>query len=434
MFDTKPSIKISNSSQKTFNEIIQSETSILCGKNNCGKTWILQRIHSKLGKEAIYLGVSRLQNFSVLGNVGPNSNKDKQNIEFLRKIATSKQNIDSSNWSLQRSISYLTNEKRELLFKIVWELLGSEMTIRNVISDNDMSQKYISVDGFNLGYTSSGFRQIVSILCSLLDEDYKYFIIDEPEQGISPENQAILADFLFDIDKRKEFFPHIKKIFIATHSISFINRKDLKTNYYVSRNNLLIEIIQQTTYQELNNLQFFLLGNRFESLYLPSIILLVEGICDFQFFKKVISIFFPDSTISVISCNGDNKIKEYLHFIKSMLGQLQKSPYSNRIVAVLDSIHQKGLSNQLKKMGVPSENIIVWEKNGIEHYYPKGVLVKIFGNHETLEIDSDLVSANGIKIKKTELVDLVCQNLSHDDIFTEEFNQKFFSRIKALTY
>ena len=83
------------------------------------------------------------------------------------------------------------------------------MELKFTAPDNSMSQKYISVDGHNISYTSSGYRLITTLITSLLDDEYDTFLIDEPELGISPEAQGLFADFLFDKDIRKKYFGRI---------------------------------------------------------------------------------------------------------------------------------------------------------------------------------------------------------------------------------
>ena len=151
------------------------------------------------------------------------------------------------------------------------------MEIKETVPGNSMSQKYISCNGHNISYTSSGFRLIATLLTSLLDSDYDTFLIDEPELGISPEAQGILADFLFDRAHREKYFPHIRTIVFATHSTVFLDRRKIDNNYVVSKQGDEIDLRQVATLGELNKVHFFLLGNRFETLYLPSVILLVEG-------------------------------------------------------------------------------------------------------------------------------------------------------------
>ncbi|MGY0406713.1 hypothetical protein, partial [Pseudoalteromonas sp. SYSU M81241] len=67
---------------------------------------------------------------------------------------------------------------------------------------------------------------------------------------------------------------------------------------------------------------------------------------------------------------------------KNMFGDLNKSPYHNRILAIIDSVHQNGLKNKLINQGIPEENIVIWDKNGIEYYYPEEIMFKIFGQYD----------------------------------------------------
>ena len=189
-----------------------------------------------------------------------------------------------------------------------------------------MSQKYISCDGHNISYTSSGFRLITTLVTSLLDEDYDTFLIDEPELGISPEAQGVLADFLFDRAHRQKYFPHIKTLVFATHSTIFLDKLNISNNYTVSKAGDEISVSPVQTQADFNSIHFFLLGNRFETLYLPSSIILVEGKCDHKFIERVISLKHSSSQISVIAANSDNRIKEVLTVAKGLLSDLQRSP------------------------------------------------------------------------------------------------------------
>jgi len=109
------------------------------------------------------------------------------------------------------------------------------------------------------------------------------------------------------------------------------------------------------------------LGNRFESLYLPSAIVIVEGKTDHSYLERVISTQFPGKQLSLFNATSDNRTKEVLHIVKTLLGDLQKSPYKERIFIVLDSVHGAGLSQTLSEMGVPKDNVIIWTKNYESH-------------------------------------------------------------------
>src|SRR5439155_10426513 len=122
----------------------------------------------------------------------------------------------------------------------------------------------------NLSFTSSGFRLITTLVTSLLDPDFDTFLIDEPELGISPEAQGILSDFLFDRAHRATYFSHIKTLVFASHSTIFLDRTHITNNYAVEKRGDEIFVKQVQSQADFNGIHFFLLGNRFETLYLPS--------------------------------------------------------------------------------------------------------------------------------------------------------------------
>src|SRR5690606_7680542 len=119
---------------------------------------------------------------------------------------------------------------------------------------------------------------------------------------------------------------------------------------------------------------------------LPSAIILVEGKTDHAFIQRVLATLFPNHQFSVITANSDSRIKEILNLTRGLLTDLQKSPYRDRIYAVLDSVHGAGLKNSLLAMGLPQENVVIWSLNGIEHLYPGEVLEGIFGSGGALSI------------------------------------------------
>ena len=111
---------------------------------------------------------------------------------------------------------------------------------------------------------------------------------------------------------------------------------------------------------------------------MPTAIVIVEGKSDYKYIEHVLHTMFPYVRFSVIQANSDHRIREVFSVTKDLFGDIQKSPYKSRIFAVIDSIHGSGLPQHLENMGLPKENIIVWSKNGIEHYYPPIILSEIF--------------------------------------------------------
>lgn len=430
-----PKIKFNQESQENLDSIRESKLSVLCGRNNSGKSFLQRYLVKDIGSDAFYLGPARYNNFTHLSAYSPNNqSKEKKWKNLVNRFHNNRQNVDNSPLNLGNAIAELTNKKRDVLFGLLSDLLGSEIEIAHSVPNNNMSRKYVKVDGHNLSYTSSGFRLAATLLTALLNSDHSTFLIDEPELGLSPEIQGILSDFLFDESQRAEYFPHIESLILATHSPIFISRQKIDANYFISKENNTLTISQMSTVQDLNSLQFFLLGNRFETLFLPSIILLVEGICDYKYINKIVSTKYPDSNISVIQCNGDSRMKQIVSIANQMLQNINNSPYSNRIFAVLDKVHGDSLKQKLSQMGIKEENIITWSKNGIEYLYPKEILQQKFGEYEELNIQDDLISVNGVNLKKNDLAEHVVNRYSSDISLPKELNEKLISRIDDLVY
>ncbi|MFA7268205.1 MAG: hypothetical protein WC073_02550 [Sterolibacterium sp.] len=431
-YDQKPGTRFTDDSAAVLQNIRDSEYSVLVGRNNCGKSYLLKTLTQQWGQNASYLGPARYQNFNLLGYYTPNRNrKDQKWREFMNQWQQQNQNIDNSPVNLQQAIAELSDEQRDRLTKIVNTLLGVKLEIRHTVENNSMSQKYISCGGHNISYTSSGFRLITTLVTSLLDTDYDTFLIDEPELGISPEAQGILADFLFDRGHRAKYFPHIKSIVFATHSTIFLDRAHITNNYTIQKHGDEISVRRVENQIDFNGIHFFLLGNRFETLYLPSAIVLVEGKCDHAFIERVLAQRYASHLTSVIPAHSDSRIKEILNIAKGIFADLQKSPYRDRIFIVLDSVHSATLPDQLIAMGIPREHIVTWPKNGIEYYYPPLLVDKVFGTGAEIQIAGDVISRNGVSYNKGELSEKVVALLEPATPMHDDFTQLFLSRIEA---
>jgi hypothetical protein len=434
-YRTPPPTRISPTSAISLQELQGASIVILCGRNNSGKTFVLRQLAKAHGQGAAYLGPQRLSNFAALGAYGPNPNrrseKYNQLIDLLRQEG---QNIDSSPFSLQQAVAEMSDEHRGKLLTLMNQLLGTHAEISKTIPDNEMSQRYISVDGFNLSFTSSGFRLIITLLASFLDEDYTAFLVDEPEMGLSPEIQGVFADFLLQEENRRKFFPHMAQIVLATHSPIFLDRVTLGNNYVIDRIGSEITIRPVTSVQELNSLQFLLLGNRFETLFLPSAILLVEGKTDHAYLSRVMAMNFPSSLLSIIHCGDDSRLRQVLNIAVQMFNDLRRSPYADRIFVVTDAVHGTGLREHLMRSGVPERNIVVWSENGIEFLYPREILEQRFGSFKELKIQDDLVGANGTWENKSALGEFVLARLTDRSELPTELIEKLIVPLRELLY
>ena len=431
LYDQRPNTQFTPETNEALQKIRESEYAVLVGRNNCGKSYLLKSLTQQWGKKASYLGPARYQNFNVLGYYTPSRNRlDEKWNQFISQFQHQQhQNIDNSPINLQQAVAELSDAQRDKLVEIIELLLGVRLEILYTVDGNSMSQKYISCNGHNISFTSSGFRLIATLVTSLLDQDYDTFLIDEPELGISPEAQAILADFLFETEHRKKYFSHIKTLVFATHSTVFLDRKNVTNNHVVEKQGDFISVRSVSNIADLNRVHFFLLGNRFETLYLPSAIILVEGKTDHKFIERSINLKFPNAQVSVVQANSDSRIKEVLSIAKGIFRDIQKSPYKDRIFVVLDATHSSSLPQQLEEMGIERTNIVVWPKNGIEYYYPPTVVDRIYGMGEELSIDNDNISRNGLSYTKNQLADQVCAALTQDTQHHPEFHDLFLSKI-----
>lgn len=432
LYDQRPNTQFSEESQRALQGIRESEYAVLVGRNNCGKSYILKTLAQQWGSKASFVGPARYQNFNVLSYYTPNRNRlNDRYHQFLNQVNQSQQNIDNSPVNLQQAVAELSDAQRSKLIEIIDLLLGTKLEILHTVEGNSMSQQYISCNGHNLSYTSSGFRLIATLLTSLLDTDYDTFLIDEPELGISPEAQGILADFLFDRQHRQKYFSHIRTLVFATHSTVFLDRRNIKANHMVSKSGDFISIRPVETQADLNKVHFFLLGNRFETLYLPSAIVLVEGKTDHKFIDRAVALRFPSAQISIIQANSDSRIKEVLNIAKGIFGDLQRSPYKDRVFVVLDSVHGVGLPQQLQEMGVEQGNLVKWSLNGIEHFYPPTVLDSIYGLGGDIDIQGDVITRNGLSYTKNELSDRVCTLLTPATTHHPEFESHLLSALAS---
>jgi len=428
--DQRPNTTLSQNANALLSEIRNSRYAVLCGRNNCGKSYFLKLITQSVGETASFLGPARYQNFNVLSPYAPRpSQRSEKFQQWMQQWRNSTQNMDNSPFNLQQAIAELSDQKRGQLIEIMTSLLGSKMTMLHTIPENSMSQQYISVDGHNISFTSSGYRLIASLVTSLLNEEYDTFLIDEPELGISPEAQGVFSDFLFDDDNRKKYFGHIKTLVFATHSTVFLDRKNISNNYFVTKLGDEIDVSKVNSVSDINRIHFFLLGNRLESLYMPSAIVIVEGKCDHSFIERVLHVKYPDTRFSIISANTDSRIRDVFSVTKNLFGDIQKSPYQNRIFAVIDSVHGTGLPQHLTKMGMPEENVIVWSKNGIEYYYPSSIMEEIFHSLDEVTIDGDRITLNNLTYTKNELAEMVIRKINYDTEYNSEFTDKLLLRI-----
>ena len=112
---------------------------------------------------------------------------------------------------------------------------------------------------------------------------------------------------------------------------------------------------------------------------------------------------------------------------------MQKSPLRDRLFVVVDSVHPRGLQAELVQMGLPSDNFVVWSRNGIEYIYPMEIMRLIFSCTENdlaaLEIKDDVVELNGISKRKKDLCREVVRGIGPNTPLPQELESGLLSKL-----
>jgi len=385
-----------------------SPLTVLSGANNSGKSAYLKGLKQHLGRTAYFMGPVRFYHVHQIGSQPKNDNElNELENQFLSVVQHPQQNYEQNFLDLNRILISLTDTQRQTLLDLCSELIGGKFTLQQVDPANKLSMHYVDVDGTNLGHTSTGTRLLMTLLGTCMDTRFSAMLIDEPELGLSPRVQQAFADFLQDPVARKDVFPHLANVYLATHSHVFLDRREPTNNFTVSREGKRLSVSQVQSVSELHQLQFNLLGNDLETIFLPSALVLVEGKTDHKYLERAVELG----------------------------GDLQKSPYRGRLFVVVDSVHDASLKAALSAIGIPSEHIVEWEKNGIEYVYPSSLMANKFGCSEEalgeLAIDGDMVEVRGVTFRKSELCDDIVMRITPETVLPAELDDKLLKPLAS---
>lgn len=405
----------------------ESPLTVLSGSNNSGKSLTLKWLKSTLGRNAYMVGTNRFYHvYHFSSGIRDPSQLDQFENQFQSHFNQENYNHEQNPFDLNQIIIGLSDKKRSELFDLCGSLIGNTFEMKKVDDSNDLSPRYIDMDGQNLSVGSTGTRLLMTILGICMDDRFNTVLIDEPELGLSPKVQQALATFFDDQEARKKIFPHLSRIYLATHSQLMLSRRDIGSNFIISKDGKKISIQRIQSINDFHRLQFNLLGNSLESMYFPSAIVVVEGKTDHAFLDRVLQLRFPDRRIAVIHSGGD--VKKKIYSLKETLGELEKSPLRPRLFVVLDSVHQPGLREELVKLGVLENNVVTWNKNGIEYLYPPNVVSEVFccssNDLNDISLVGDRISLREISKTKNELATHVVAALSASSVYPQELLDK----------
>jgi predicted ATPase len=406
---------------------------VISGPNNSGKSLVLKWLKRRFGRDTYLIGTNRFYHVYHF-STGVRDPRQLDNFEnqFNQSFSQDEYNHEQNFYDLNSVIGALGDKKRDALFKLCGELIGSTFQLKRLEDDNELSARYIDMDGQNLSVGSTGTRLLMTILGICMDERYQRILIDEPELGLGPRVQQELCALLEDNKRRAEYFPHLKQIFISTHSHLFLSRMSMNDNFVVTKTGVNIALKQVELMSDFHRLQFNLLGNSLESMFFPSAIVVVEGKTDYEYLERILALKFPGRRITVIPANGD--VKRVVFGLSGAFGEITKSPFRQRLFVVLDSVHQRGLSAELQAMGVHAEHVICWDKNGIEYVYPATLMASVFAcdaaQIASVVMEGDVLKLNGIEKKKNDLKDEILKALDSTTELPEELRTKLLKPIE----
>ncbi|MDP1902229.1 MAG: AAA family ATPase [Rubrivivax sp.] len=409
---------------------------VLSGSNNSGKSLVLKHLFASLGPKSCLLTCNRLSSIDVINSQTSNPDERRQLYDsFIHQHEAGHHHEDLNARQLDQLIRGLNDEKQDKLFEIAGQLLGSSVSLQKTDKNNRTSPWYVDIDGQSLKYSSSGTRLLFTLLGNLLDEYFPTVLIDEPELGLSPRIQGVLAHALYDAETRKRYFPHLKQVFVVTHSHLFLDRDVLSNNHIVEKAGDVVSSRPVQSIAELHQLQFGMLGNDLEHLFMPAAVVVVEGPCDTTYLARLFMLQVPSRRISIVVAHGDGGAPDKVHTLAEGFGDLHSSPYRARLFVILDAKHSTKKSSLIRQ-GVLDDRIQVWKHNGIEWYYPKKYVAAAFrcdeGELLGVDIGAERITVRTISMSKIELANAVAPKVTANDSLDPEIAE-FIEKVKRAT-
>lgn len=221
---------------------------------------------------------------------------------------------------------------------------------------------------------------------------------------------------------------------MVTHSHTFLDRTELKNNFIVSKSGNKATVEQVCSIAMFHRLQFNMLGNTLESLFLPSAIILVEGDSDQVYLTALLQQVLEIHNVAVVAVHGEGHAEKYIWFLDQSFRGFMTSPYRTRTFVLLDS-RNSVVKSRIHSKGIPKENIVVLSRNGIEYYYPLDILGFLYhgrpGSHDDLDIEDNTVGLNGISYSKRDLASKVASCLGGNTEIPDELKQGLIARVRA---
>lgn len=202
--------------------------------------------------------------------------------------------------------------------------LGYKWDIYVVDLNKNIYEMSLEKDGrkFLITQASSGEKEIFNLLLSIVALNVRdgLIIIDEPELHLHPKWQRLLMDLFIELSTKTSI-----QFIIATHSGIFINEKTISNVIRVYRDDTgtsKVVKIKEKNLPEIKDLLHIINSLNNEKLFFADKVVLVEGITDRIFFKKLIEECKPESgnseVVEVLEVQGKGLFSKYKRFLKEI--------------------------------------------------------------------------------------------------------------------
>jgi len=367
-------------------EIPDGDLVIFTGPNNSGKSALLQymNMYSSIRERCDYVSPRR---FDLSNEVAIALNfKNEILSAWNQRKSYSESTAEFSAPDAIRELVSLPNAARDRIVDWHNRYFG-ELRIEKADPGNDFSPPRITIDGRLATQQGSGSRAVLGVLCALLHPDRSVLLIDEPEIGVEPQVQKRLMGLIRKVAGGKDDLPK-KQVYIATHSHIFLDKECLTNNWIVTKTSEGIATLTQVkTFAQLHTLIYRLLGNSPDDLLFPDNILIVEGVSDEIFWRRVLGLANATG-IAVHYSDGDALIGAAASSVDQMLKTLSYIPWyrEHLCIAVDASVSDTQINEWRAFLKDDGSRVRRLQRNGIEYYYPASLLRSLSGLAEN-ELD-----------------------------------------------
>ena len=402
--------------QRGFLFKLRSGYTVLTGKNNSGKSSILQFIFSKLVLSVAEFGAQKvcliLPERQFIERHA--ESRDHSITEYNKNLANT---INAHPLSYETMPGERIHQAKLLLHQknYLKNLQALNILLKKLdFPDLDIGEKQnMNFDNVLITSQGSGLRVILPILSAIAAPDIRVILMDEPELSLEPKAQKTLRDLLQESGK---------SVVVSTHSHLFLNRKEteLDSNYIVRKENENVLLEKIDSESKLYNLVFDLLGNSPNDLFFPENFLVVEGASDQEVVNKVLELKgIEKSKLFVLSARGlsnvSSKINAFTGYLTPYL--LGKSIYKDKVVALIDLPINEESNTQVTEIRERlDDRLFLLNASSMEEYLPKELYQKA-----SKDKDSELKKIEGAsdeekKLIKTDISKAISEKLESEDL------------------